>query len=198
MHTKSCRVIFFKIFIFSIIPGLQCSVNFLPYSKVTQSHIHVHTLFSHIIINCSFDWTPSLGTSVCHECGPNKPTNQKIMGLSPFLSLGGSQVQGPIWKGGQLCNLEALSFSLISPSILRTHSFDRAKPRLGTERETSFLPSPCVVVALHPPCLLSHCPWSLQKKQHSFPIRDPDGLEVLVHPSCPFLRWMEAHSMLML
>ena len=36
------------IFIFSIIAGLQCSVNFLLYSKVTQSHIHI--LFSPIII----------------------------------------------------------------------------------------------------------------------------------------------------
>ena len=33
------------IFIFSIIVGLQCSVNFLLYSKVTQSHIHIYILF---------------------------------------------------------------------------------------------------------------------------------------------------------
>ena len=33
------------IFIFSIIAGLQCSVNFLLYGKVTQSHIHIHILF---------------------------------------------------------------------------------------------------------------------------------------------------------
>ena len=33
------------IFIFSIIVGLQCSINFLLYSKVTQSHIHIYTLF---------------------------------------------------------------------------------------------------------------------------------------------------------
>ena len=37
------------IFIFSIIAGLQCSVNFLPYSKLTQSHTHVY-IFSHIIM----------------------------------------------------------------------------------------------------------------------------------------------------
>ena len=37
------------IFLF-IIAGLQCSVNFLLYSKVTQLHIHVHILFSHIIM----------------------------------------------------------------------------------------------------------------------------------------------------
>ena len=30
--------------------GLQCSVNFLLHSKVTQSHIHVYILFSHIIM----------------------------------------------------------------------------------------------------------------------------------------------------
>jgi len=33
------------IFIFSIIAGLQCSVNFLLYSKVTQSHVHIYILF---------------------------------------------------------------------------------------------------------------------------------------------------------
>ena len=37
------------IFIFSIIAGLQWSVNFLLYIKVTQLHIHVYILFSHII-----------------------------------------------------------------------------------------------------------------------------------------------------
>ena len=37
-------LIFLKImiFIFSIIAGLQCSVSFLLYSKVTQSHIPVY------------------------------------------------------------------------------------------------------------------------------------------------------------
>ena len=38
------------IFTFSIIAGLQCSVNFLLYSKVTQLHIHIYILFSHIIM----------------------------------------------------------------------------------------------------------------------------------------------------
>ena len=37
------------IFIFSFIAGLLCSVNFLIYSMVTQLHIHVYILFSHII-----------------------------------------------------------------------------------------------------------------------------------------------------
>uniref|UniRef100_A0A8W4FNZ0 Uncharacterized protein n=1 Tax=Sus scrofa TaxID=9823 RepID=A0A8W4FNZ0_PIG len=41
---------FIMIFIFSIIAGLQCSANFLLYSKVTQSHIHAYVLFSHIIM----------------------------------------------------------------------------------------------------------------------------------------------------
>ena len=40
---------FLIILIFFIIAGLQCSVNFLLHSKVTQSHIHVYILFSHII-----------------------------------------------------------------------------------------------------------------------------------------------------
>jgi len=39
-------LIFFKmIFIFSVIVGLQCSVNYLLYSKVTQSHIQIYILF---------------------------------------------------------------------------------------------------------------------------------------------------------
>ena len=33
------------IFIFSIIVGLLHSVNFILYSKVTQSHIHIYILF---------------------------------------------------------------------------------------------------------------------------------------------------------
>ena len=36
-------------FIFSIIGGLLCSVNFLMYSMVTQAHIHRYILFSRII-----------------------------------------------------------------------------------------------------------------------------------------------------
>ena len=39
------------IFIFSIILDLQCSVNFLLYLKVTQSHIHIYIIFSHIIFH---------------------------------------------------------------------------------------------------------------------------------------------------
>jgi len=38
------------IFIFCIIAGLQSSVNLLLYSMVTQLHIHVYILFSHIIM----------------------------------------------------------------------------------------------------------------------------------------------------
>ena len=38
------------VFIFSIIAGLQCSINFLLYIKVTQLHIHVYIHFYHIIM----------------------------------------------------------------------------------------------------------------------------------------------------
>ena len=42
------------LFSFSIIVGLQCSVNFLLYSKVTQSHTHIYTFFfSHYPPACS-------------------------------------------------------------------------------------------------------------------------------------------------
>ena len=41
---------FIMIFIFSIIAGLQFSVNFLVHNKVTQLHICVYILFSHIIM----------------------------------------------------------------------------------------------------------------------------------------------------
>ena len=41
---------FIMIFIFYIIAGLQCSVNFPLYSKVTQPQIHVYIIFYHIIM----------------------------------------------------------------------------------------------------------------------------------------------------
>jgi len=56
--------VFIMIFIFSIIASLQCSVNFLLYSKVTQSHIHVYILFSHII----FHHAPSQVTRYSSQC----------------------------------------------------------------------------------------------------------------------------------
>ena len=43
---------FITIFFFSIMAGLQCSVNFLLSSKVTQSHIRVYIPFSHIVMLC--------------------------------------------------------------------------------------------------------------------------------------------------
>ena len=56
-RVRSCGLIldslftfFIVIFIFSIIAGLQCSVNFLLYSMVTQLHVPVYILFSHIIM----------------------------------------------------------------------------------------------------------------------------------------------------
>ena len=42
---KSVDFFLIMIFTFSIIPDLQCSVNFLLHSKVTQSHIHMYILF---------------------------------------------------------------------------------------------------------------------------------------------------------
>ena len=38
------------IFIFCIIAGLQCSVNFLLYRRLTQLYIHVYIIFSHMIV----------------------------------------------------------------------------------------------------------------------------------------------------
>ena len=45
-------IYFLMIFIFSIIVGLQCSVNFLQYSKETQSHIYAF-FFSYYPPSCS-------------------------------------------------------------------------------------------------------------------------------------------------
>ena len=45
-----CIFLLFYIMIFFIIDVLQCSVNFLLYSKVTHLHIHVEILFSHTIL----------------------------------------------------------------------------------------------------------------------------------------------------
>jgi len=41
--------LYIAIFIFFIIAVIQCSVNFLLYSMVTQLHIHLYILFSYII-----------------------------------------------------------------------------------------------------------------------------------------------------
>ena len=48
----STPILFFYIYndFFFIVAGIQCSVNFLLYSKVTQLHIHVYILFSHFIM----------------------------------------------------------------------------------------------------------------------------------------------------
>ena len=59
-----CFFFLLMIFIFSIIAGLQHSVNFLLHSKVTQSHIHVYILFSHII----FHRVPSQVTRYSSQC----------------------------------------------------------------------------------------------------------------------------------
>ena len=45
LHSAMLNYLFLMIFIFSIIVGLQCSVNFLLYSKVTRSHIHIYIIF---------------------------------------------------------------------------------------------------------------------------------------------------------
>ena len=49
-HPYGGEIFFIMIFIFPIIADLECSVNFLLHSEVTQSHIHVYILFSHIIM----------------------------------------------------------------------------------------------------------------------------------------------------
>ena len=46
---------FVAIFIFSIIAGLQCSLNFLLYSTVTQSHIQYTFFFPHSILSTISD-----------------------------------------------------------------------------------------------------------------------------------------------
>jgi len=59
------NILFLMIFTFSIIAGLQCSVNFLPHSKMTQSHTHtyIHS-FCHIILHHA----PSYVTRYCSQC----------------------------------------------------------------------------------------------------------------------------------
>ena len=54
------------IFIFSIIAALQCSVNFLLYSKVTQLYIHVYILFSHIIM-LHHEWLDIVPSAIQQE-----------------------------------------------------------------------------------------------------------------------------------
>ena len=69
---------FFMIFIVSVIAGLQCSVNFLLYSKVTQSHIHIYILF--LTLSCSIIMTKY--SSQCYTAA-----TFTIFGLTIFVYL---------------------------------------------------------------------------------------------------------------
>ena len=59
---------------FSIIAGLQCSLTFLLYTKLTQSNIHVCILFSHIIVHHHkwLDIVPSAMDRFCKETGNDR------------------------------------------------------------------------------------------------------------------------------
>ena len=47
---RNIKVLYiYKMIFFPVIAGLQCPVNFLLHSKMTQSHIHVYILFSPMI-----------------------------------------------------------------------------------------------------------------------------------------------------
>ena len=65
---------FFLVFIFSIIVGLQYSINFLPYSKMTQSHTHTHThmhiyvLFLILFLHCAPSQVTRYST-LCYTAG---------------------------------------------------------------------------------------------------------------------------------
>ena len=50
MLISGIQTLFNDFYFFSMTAGLQCSVNFLLYSEVTQSHIDICILFSHIIM----------------------------------------------------------------------------------------------------------------------------------------------------
>ena len=53
LHVILCFLFFFlMIFIVSIKAGLQYSVNFLLYSKLTQSHIYIIYTFFFLILSC--------------------------------------------------------------------------------------------------------------------------------------------------
>ena len=87
---RFCFVLFsfITIFIFFIIAGLQCSVSFLPYSKVTQLHIHVYILFfSHYhALALPFKAQPASPSSPAWE-GLNWPEMAKGSVLQPHLFL---------------------------------------------------------------------------------------------------------------
>ena len=58
--------LFFFFWWFYLFPaGLQCSVNFLLYSKLTQSHIHIYIPFSHIMLH--WKWLDTVPSAIQQE-----------------------------------------------------------------------------------------------------------------------------------
>ena len=55
------------ILLFSIIAGLQCSVNFLLYNKVTQLNMHVYILFSQTILKMYIHVSKRLSFTFWHS-----------------------------------------------------------------------------------------------------------------------------------
>ena len=71
---------------FSIIASLQCSVNFLLYSMVTQLHIHVYILFSHIIMR-HHKWPDRVPSATQQDAIANPFQRQQSTSINPKLPI---------------------------------------------------------------------------------------------------------------
>ena len=106
--------IFTVIFIFSIIADLQCSVNFLLYSKVTQLHVRAYILSSHIIMLHN-KWLDRVSSAIQQD---RKPF---LFSLHPFHSLPQLLPQGQI---GHNCSGFQASSRVSSISAHPTLSYE--------------------------------------------------------------------------
>ena len=76
--------LFFKWFLlFSIIAGLQCSVNFLLYSKMTQSHIHIYVLFLTSSIMLHHKWLDIVPSAIQQDSLPIHSEGNSLHLLTP-------------------------------------------------------------------------------------------------------------------
>ena len=102
------------IFVFSIIAGLQCYVNFLLYSKVTQSDIHVYILFSHIIM-LHRKWLDVVPSATQQDLIANPFQRQQSASINPkqisfsFCMMRGKQNFSLEWESGQVQEVHKVS-----------------------------------------------------------------------------------------
>ena len=100
------------IFIFSIIAGLQCSVNFLMYSKVTHSHIHIYILFSYNIM-LHYKWLDIVPSATQQDLTAYPFQKQRFASINPQFPL------HPTPSSSSLATTSLFSKSMVCFSVER-------------------------------------------------------------------------------